>query len=79
MLTTGGSDVLGQVGPAAVSDYSFAEGYTNLGYDEWVTIQNPTNATETVTVTVSNAVGTVTPMLSKWLDTAAIQWTWSPW
>ena len=56
---TGGSDVLGQVGPAARSAYSFAEGYTNLGYDEWLTIQNPTANTETVTVTVSNGVGTV--------------------
>ena len=55
----GGSDVLGQIGPAAVSDYSFAEGYTNLGYDEWLTIQNPTTSTETVTVTAVNAVGTV--------------------
>ncbi len=58
-LASGGTDVLGQVGPAAVSDYSFAEGYTNLGYDEWLTIQNPTANTETVTVTVANAVGTV--------------------
>ena len=56
---TGGSDVLGQVGPAARSAYSFAEGYTNLGYDEWLTIQNPSANTETVTVTVSNGVGTV--------------------
>ena len=56
---TGGTDVLGQVGPAARSDYSFAEGYTNLGYDEWLTIQNPTANTETVNVTVSNGVGTV--------------------
>ncbi len=55
----GGTDVLGQVGPAAKSDYSFAEGYTNLGYDEWLTIQNPTANTETVNVTVSNGVGTV--------------------
>ena len=56
---TGGSDVLGQVGPAAKGAYSFAEGYTNLGYDEWLTIQNPTATTETVNVTVSNGVGTV--------------------
>jgi endoglucanase len=55
----GGTDVLGEVGPAAVSDYSFAEGYTNLGYDEWLTIQNPTANTETVNATVSNGVGTV--------------------
>ncbi|MGZ3629177.1 MAG: Vgb family protein [Ktedonobacteraceae bacterium] len=59
MQATGGTDVLGQVGPAANSDYSFAEGYTNLGYDEWLTIQNPTATTETVNVTVSNGVGTV--------------------
>ncbi|HEX9131524.1 MAG TPA: peptidase S53, partial [Ktedonobacteraceae bacterium] len=56
---TGGTDVLGQVGPASVSNYSFAEGYTNLGYDEWLTIQNPTANPETITATVANAVGTV--------------------
>ncbi len=56
---TGGTDVLGLVKSAMSNDYSFAEGYTNLGYDEWLTIQNPTTANETVNVTVSNAVGTV--------------------
>jgi len=56
---TGGTDVIGQVGPAAASDYSFAEGYTNLGYDEWLTIQNPTGNTETINATLANAVGTV--------------------
>ena len=56
-LATGGTDVLGQVGPASSSDYSFAEGYTNQGYDEWLTLQNPTNSTETITVTVANALG----------------------
>ncbi|MGZ6367257.1 MAG: glycoside hydrolase family 5 protein [Ktedonobacteraceae bacterium] len=59
----GGTDVLGQVGPATLSAYSFAEGYTNLGYDEWLTIQNPTNNTEAITVTVSNAIGTVYTLL----------------
>src|SRR6266536_302286 len=58
-LATGGTDVLGQVGPAALSAYSFAEGYTDRGYDEWLTIQNPTPNTETITVTAVNAVGTV--------------------
>jgi hypothetical protein len=56
---SGGTDVLGQLGPAARSDYSFAEGYTNLGYDEWLTIQNPTANPETITTTAVNAVGTV--------------------
>jgi hypothetical protein len=58
-LSTGGTDVLGQVGPARVSAYSFAEGYTNLGYDEWLTIQNHTPNTETIAVTVANAMGTL--------------------
>ena len=59
LTATGGTDVIGQVGPAAVSDYSFAEGYTNVGYDEWLTIQNPTANTEMITATLVNAVGTV--------------------
>jgi hypothetical protein len=49
--------VLGQVGPAAASIYSFAEGYTNVGYDEWLTLQNPTSSSETIWVTLFNAVG----------------------
>src|SRR6266487_991121 len=59
LTATGGTDVLGQVGPASASAYSFAEGYTNLGYDEWLTIQNPTANPETITATLANAVGTV--------------------
>jgi endoglucanase len=52
----GGTDVLGMVAPVA-SAYSFAEGYTNVGYDEWLTIQNPTGSAETITITLSNATG----------------------
>ncbi|HXX78125.1 MAG TPA: hypothetical protein VEI53_06530, partial [Ktedonobacteraceae bacterium] len=55
----GGTDVLGLLKSAMSNDYSFAEGYTNLGYDEWLTVQNPTTAAETVKVTCSNGVGTV--------------------
>jgi outer membrane protein assembly factor BamB len=51
---TGGTDVLGQIGPASFSSYSFAEGYTNTGYNEWLTIQNPTSSSETVYVTLVN-------------------------
>ncbi len=58
----GGTDVLGQ--PALPQDstsipaaYSFAEGYTNNGYDEWLTLQNPTNATETIHLTLVNGKG----------------------
>lgn len=53
----GGTDVIGQVGPATHSSYSFAEGYTNIGYNEWLTIQNPTNATETIYLTLVNQSG----------------------
>jgi len=55
LLATGGTDVIGQGTP--VSSYSFAEGYTNLGYDEWLTLQNPTAAGETVTLKIVNEDG----------------------
>ncbi len=56
----GGTDVLGQVGPAAFNSYSFAEGFTLPGaYDEWLTLQNPTGNNETITITTSNMVGTI--------------------
>jgi hypothetical protein len=59
LTAMGGTDVLGQVGPAASSNYSFAEGYTNIGYDEWLTIQNPTANPETINITLVNGKGTV--------------------
>ena len=58
LSSAGGTDVLGQVGPAAQTLYSFAEGYVNLGFDEWLTLQNPTSSQETVWITLYNAVGT---------------------
>ena len=57
LSAVGGTDVLGQVGPAALTVYTFAEGYTNVGYDEWLTLQNPTGTSETINVTLFNAVG----------------------
>jgi streptogramin lyase len=57
LTSTGGTDVLGQNGPAAQSLYSFAEGYVNLGYDEWLTLQNPTASAETIWITLYNAMG----------------------
>ncbi len=56
---TGGTDVVGQIGPASYSSYSFAEGYTNNSYDEWLTLQNPTNSSETISVTLVNGYGRV--------------------
>jgi hypothetical protein len=52
----GGTDVMGQMGPASHNSYSFAEGYTNTGYNEWLTVQNPTSNTETIYVTLVNGV-----------------------
>jgi streptogramin lyase len=57
LSATGVSDVTGQVGPAAATAYSFAEGYTNTGYDEWLTLQNPTASPETIAVNLANADG----------------------
>ncbi len=57
LAVMGGTDVLGQVGPSAQSLYSFAEGYVNTGYDEWLTLQNPTGTAETIWVTLYNALG----------------------
>jgi len=57
LTSVGGSDVLGQVGPAAAKNYGFAEGYTNVGYDQWLTIQNPTAATETINIAIVNEAG----------------------
>lgn len=57
LTTAGGTDVIGQPGPANYAAYSFAEGYANRGYNEWLTLQNPTNATENITLTLSNSYG----------------------
>ena len=49
--------LLGMTGPASASNYGFAEGYVNLGFDEWLTIQNPTNSQETVNIFLVNNAG----------------------
>ena len=55
----GGTDVLGLIGPVSKSSYSFAEGYTHPGYNEWLTLQNPNGSAETVVVTLTNGSGQV--------------------
>src|SRR5947209_13229545 len=57
LAATGGSDTIGRVGPATATVYSFAEGYTNTGYNEWLTLQNPTGKPETINVTLANGLG----------------------
>jgi kumamolisin len=47
----GGTDVIGEPGPAKTV-YSFAEGYTATGFNEFLTLQNPTTTSEQVAVTM---------------------------
>ncbi len=56
VTTTGGSDVMGGL-VAATSVARFAEGYTNTGYNEWITLQNPMTTNETLTLTLVNEYG----------------------
>lgn len=55
----GGTDVIGQVGPANASAYTFAEGYSNNGYNEWLTLQNPTATPESISITMINGYGRI--------------------
>jgi streptogramin lyase len=55
LQATGISDVTGQIG--TYKSYSFAEGYTVTGYDEWLTLQNPTGSQETIYITLNNGYG----------------------
>ncbi len=57
LAASGGSDIIGQVGPATVNSYTFSEGYANVGYNEWLTLQNPTGHDETITLTLLNNYG----------------------
>ncbi len=57
VAAAGGTDVMGQVGPATVNSYSFSEGYSNVGYNEWLSLQNPTNTDETINLTLVNGYG----------------------
>ena len=56
LASVGGSDVLGTVAPA-LNNYGFAEGYVNVGYDEWLTLQNPTALPETINISIVNEAG----------------------
>lgn len=49
---SGGTETVGEAGPASHSVYAFAEGYTANTFVEYLTLQNPTNADETVAVTL---------------------------
>lgn len=49
---SGGTDAVGEPGPAAHNVYAFAEGYTGGTFSEYLTLQNPTNNAETVAITL---------------------------
>ena len=57
--TPGGTDVIGEPGPAK-TNYSFAEGYTTNGFSEFLTLQNPNATPENVAVTLylANSIST---------------------
>ncbi len=47
----GGTDIVGELGPASHNVYAFAEGYTGGSFSEFLTLQNPTNNNELVAIT----------------------------
>jgi subtilase family serine protease len=49
---SGGTDAVGEAGPSSHAVYAFAEGYTNTNFNEYLTLQNPNGATETVAITL---------------------------
>ncbi len=59
MPIPGGTDVMGQPGPAKTT-YSFAEGYTTNSFNEFLTLQNPNTTSEQVAVTLylANSIST---------------------
>jgi len=59
IIATGGTDVLGQVGPASYTAYSFADGSAYTGNDEVLALQNPTGSAENVHITLVNGLGVV--------------------
>ncbi|MGB8343842.1 MAG: polysaccharide deacetylase family protein [Ktedonobacteraceae bacterium] len=49
---SGGTDVIGEAGPASHSLYNFAEGYVSATFSEFLTLQNPNSTAETVTISI---------------------------
>jgi hypothetical protein len=48
---SGISTTLGEAGPATTKTYAFAEGFTGNGFEEFLTLHNPTAQDETVAIT----------------------------
>ncbi|GAC1481327.1 MAG: hypothetical protein NVS2B12_36420 [Ktedonobacteraceae bacterium] len=49
---SGGTDIVGEAGPASHNVYAFAEGYTGGQFQEFLTLQNPTAQDEYVSITL---------------------------
>jgi peptidoglycan/xylan/chitin deacetylase (PgdA/CDA1 family) len=49
-LVSGVTDVVGEAGPASHTLYTFAEGFASTTFDEFLTLQNPTDNAETVNI-----------------------------
>jgi kumamolisin len=49
---SGGTDIVGETGPASHNVYSFAEGYTGGSFNEFLSVQNPNGNQETISVTL---------------------------
>ena len=49
---SGATDVVGQAGPASKANFAFAEGYTNTNFYEYLTLQNPSNSSNLVNITL---------------------------
>lgn len=57
LTTMGGTEAVGEDASKSYSVYNFAEGYSVAGYNEWLTLQNPTLNPETVYITLINGYG----------------------
>lgn len=49
---SGATDVVGEAGPAGKNNFAFAEGYTNINFYEYLTLQNPSGSPNLVTITL---------------------------
>src|SRR5579863_4299099 len=58
VVASGGSDVMGQQGPAPI-EYNFADGTTSTGYDELLVLFNPTAGSEIMYISLVNGLGVV--------------------
>jgi len=57
LTASGGSAVVGEIGPPSATAYSFSEGYVGNGYNEFLTLQNPTTSGESLILTLVNGYG----------------------